>query len=112
MKGKLSDGESISEGDCKFIASFRRENVHFCTASLLSNKHAVTSAFCLKDFLTEIDIPDFDLYSLVAGRLDMPKGSAVFKIEQVEVHRKFTFISPSPLHSVGLITVNHLLKLF
>ena len=57
--------------------------MQFCAASLLSNKHALTAASCLKDFLTEIDIPDFGLYTLVAGEHDFYKGSAVFEIEEV-----------------------------
>ena len=105
LKGKLIGGQSVALDSYKFTASFRRENVHFCTATLLSNKKAITAAPCLKDFLLEIDIPDFDLYTLVAGRHDVDKGLAVFKIEEVMAHRKYGFNALTLNYAIGLITV-------
>ena len=105
LKGKLIGEKPVEQENYKFTASFRRENVQFCAASLLSNKHALTAASCLKDFLIEIDIPDFDLYTLVAGKRDVNKGSAVFEIEEVQVHRDFRFESPNCNYALGLITV-------
>ena len=105
VKGKLVGEKPVEQEYYKFTASFRRENVQFCAASLLSNKHALTAASCLKDFLIEIYIPDFDLYTLVAGKHDVNKGSAVFKIEEVQVHRDFRFRSPNSNYALGLITV-------
>ena len=106
MMGKLIGGQSVEHGKNKFTASFRLNNVHFCTACLLSNKHALTAAVCLKDFLTEPDIPRFDPYTLVAGRLDIEKVT-VFAIEEVQAHRKYSFQSNEANHAIGLITVNH-----
>ena len=103
--GKLIGGQSVAQENFKFTASFRRQNIHFCTATLLSNKKAITAAACLKDFLLEIDIPDFDLYTLVAGRHDLHKGLAVFKIEEVMAHRKYRFNDLTMKYAIGLITV-------
>ena len=107
-EGKLTGGDHVKHQDYKFIASFRRENVHFCSAYLISNKHALTAAFCLRDFLNETEIPDFDPYTLVAGRLDKDEGSAVFEIEEVFVCPKFHSTSPKPMYALGLIMVNYL----
>ena len=82
MIGKLIGGQSVEHGKYEFTASFRLNNIHFCTACLLSNKHALTAAVCLKDFLTQPDIPRFDPYTLVAGRLDIDEVT-VFAIEEV-----------------------------
>ena len=106
MKGKLIGGQSVEYGKYKFTASFRLNNVHFCTACLLSNKHALTAAVCLKDFLTKPDIPKFDPYTLVAGRLDM-EGATVFAIEEVQAHRKYSFRFNNHYYGIGLITVKH-----
>ena len=106
MMGKLIGGQSVEHGKYKYTASFRLNNVHFCTACLLSNKHALTAAVCLKDFLTEPDIPRFDPYTLVAGRLDIDEVT-VFAIEEVQAHRKYSFKNNDPLYAIGLITVNH-----
>ena len=105
FKGKLFGGQSLAEENFKFTASFRRENVHFCTATLLSNKKAITAAPCLKDFLLKIDIPDFDPYTLVAGRHDVDKGLAVFKIEEVIAHQKYRFNTLTSKYAIGVITV-------
>ena len=105
MKGKLIGGQSVLHENYKFTASFRRRNVHFCTASLLSNKHALTAAFCLKDFLNETDIPNFSLYSLMAGKPNVENGSAVFKIEEVQAHRDYVYKNPNFRQAIGLITV-------
>ena len=72
---------------------------------MLSNKHALTSAFCLQDFLNESHIPDFDLYTLVAGRHDIDEGSAVFKIEVVQVQEKYRLKAPNVRYEISLITV-------
>ena len=106
MVGKLIGGQSVDHGKYKYTASLRLDNVHFCTAFLLSNKHALTAAVCLKDFLTEPDIPKFDQYTLVAGRLDIEKVT-VFAIEQVQAHRKYSFERNDANYAIGLITVNH-----
>ena len=91
MKGKLISEHVVHE-NYKFMTFCRREDVHFCTASLISNKHSLTAASCLKDFLIEIYIPDFDLYTLVAGRHDINGKSAVFRIEQVIRHHRFSIL--------------------
>ena len=103
---KLIGGQSVEYGKYKFTASFRLDNVHFCTACLLSNRHALTAAVCLKDFLTKPDIPKFDPYTLVAGRLDTEEAT-VFAIVEVQTHRKFSFKHNDYNHAIGLITVNH-----
>ena len=104
--GKLIGGQSVDDEKYKYTASFRLDNVHFCTACLLSNKHALTAAVCLKDFLTKPDIPKFDQYTLVAGRLDIEKVT-VFAIEEVKAHRKYSFQRNEANYAIGLITVNH-----
>ena len=106
LKGKLIGGQSVEYRKYKFTASFRLDNVHFCNACLLSNKHALTAAVCLKDFLTKPDIPEFDPYTLVAGRLDTERA-IVFGIEEVQVHEKYFFRYNDPNCAIGLITVNH-----
>ena len=106
LMGKLIGGESVEYGKYKFTASFRLDNVHFCNACLLSNKHALTAAVCLKDFLTKPDIPKFDPYTLVAGRLDT-EGATIFTIEEVQAHRRYSFQHNDPNYAIGVITVNH-----
>ena len=106
LMGKLIGGQTVEYGKYKFTASFRLDNIHFCNACLLCNKHALTAAVCLKDFLTKPDIPKFDLYTLVAGRLDT-EGATVFAIEEVQAHRRYSFEHNNLNYAIGLITVNH-----
>ena len=108
LMGKLINETPVDYRNYKFIASFRRKNVHFCTASLLSNKHALTTATCLKDFLSEEKIPDFDYYTIKAGRFDLPGKSAVFSIYEVQCHPKFSYINPLAIYNIGMITVTYL----
>ena len=104
---KIIDEELTQHEGFKFIASFRRENIHFCTASLLSNKHALTTALCLKDFLNDTEIPDFNSYSLLAGKPDAEGGLSCFSIERVHCHSKYSYMAPNHLFDFGLITVNY-----
>ena len=108
IMGKLINGMSVDHGNYKFIGSLRRENVHFCTVSLLSNKISLTTATCLKDFLTQEEIPEFDLYTIMAGRFDLPGKSAVFLIEEVRIHRRYHFNNPKTSHDIGMVTVTYL----
>ena len=105
--GKLVAESSVNPSNYRFMASLRRDDVHICSATLLSNRHALTAATCLKEFLNEIKIPSFETFSLVAGRFDVHNGTTVFKIEQVQLHHKFSFRSPKSMHNIGLITVNY-----
>ena len=104
---KIISEEPEGHESYKFTTVFKREDVHFCTASLISNKHALTAAICLKDFLTEKLVPEFDLYSLEAGRLDVIHGSTVFQIEQVQAHRRYSFSNPYSQYNTGIITVKY-----
>ena len=112
LMGKLDDKRSVLLSNSRIIASLRRHDVHICSAALLSNQHALTTAICLKGLLNETGIPRFDQFTLVAGRYDIDNGTTVFKIGQVQVHKRFMFSAPNALHNVGLITVNyqHFLK--
>ena len=105
--GKLGGERSVNPSNYRFMASLRRDDVHICSATLISNRHALTAATCLKDFLNEIKIPSFDTFSLVAGRFDVHNGTTVFRIEQVQFHHKFSFRSPKIGYNIGLITVNY-----
>ena len=105
LSGKLVGGQPVEDGHNKFSASVRYKNVHFCTAILFSNKHALTTAFCLRSFLNEIQLPKFELYSLVAGRQDINNGSAVFKIQKVQAHGRYNYSYPFSAKDLGVITV-------
>ena len=105
--GKLIGGNSAQHSKYKFVSSLRRKNIHICTACLLSNKHALTTAICLKDFLNYTRIPDFKLYSVVAGKRRTTGQVARFELEQVQTHQQFTFKNPNPRYDIGLITVNY-----
>ena len=106
LEGKLGSDRSVNSCNHRFLASLRRNNIHICPATLLSNKYALTAATCLKGFLNETKIPSFDTFSIVAGRFDIDNKTTVFKIEQVQVNRKYSFLSPSVIRNIGLITVN------
>ena len=103
--GKISSGQEL--GHIKCMASLKYDDAQICSAVLVSNKHALTTASCLKGFLNDTKIPDFNLYSLVLGRLDIAGGSTCFSIEQVKAHKYYKYNIPSPKNDVGLITVNH-----
>ena len=102
-----SDGQSYNHSKYRFTASLTHNNVPICTAILLSNKNALTSALCLKDFLNQYLCANFDLYKVVAGRLDIPGESTTFDIEEVVAHTKYRFKSPNPRHDLGYIVVNY-----
>ena len=107
LMGKLDGERSVNPSNYRFMASLRRDDVHICSATLLSNEQALTAATCLKGFLNETMIPSFDTFSLVAGRFDIDNGTTVFEIKQVQVHDSFRFYSPRIVHNIGLVTVNY-----
>ena len=105
--GKLGGERSVNSSNYRSVASFRRDDVHICSAILISNRHALTAATCLKEILNEIEIPSFDQFTLVAGGFDIDNGTKVFKIEQVQIHHRFSYHSPNPVHNIGVIRVNY-----
>ena len=107
MVEKVVSEESDIHKDFKFLASLRRDNIHLCTAGLISNKHVLTTAFCIKDFLIYAEIPDFNLYSIWAGKPDTAEGAIRFPIEEVQAHRLYRYYNPKVCYDIGLVTVSH-----
>ena len=104
---KIVNEESDTDKDFKYTASFRRDNVHLCTAGLISNKHAITTAFCIKDFLIHPEIPAFNSYSIRAGKTDTAEGEICFSIEAVQAARNYRYHKPKVEYDFGLVTVSH-----
>ena len=107
LTGKLDGERSGIPSNCRFTASFRRHDVQICSATLLSNQHALTVATCLKSILNKRKIPSFDQFTLAAGRFDIDTEKTIFKIKQMQIHKRFRFHSPSDMYNIGLITVNY-----
>ena len=106
LEKKFIGGKKVPPGCRKCMASFRHKSIHVFSAFLISEKHVITAAHCLNDFLTKPTIPDFSEYSVEVGLFDSSIGGIVYQLKEVEVHQYYNPLFYSPSHDFGLLTVN------
>ena len=107
LKPKLLGGVQALSGYGKYMASFLHGNLHLCSAFLISNKHVLIAAHCLRDFLINKTIPNFKEYCVVVGLYDWNIGGICHLIEEVQVLSSYNHSIHNPSQDVGLITVDY-----
>lgn len=70
---------------------------HFCGASIVSTRHAVTAAHCLSDY--EVRIQDF---SILAGTHQLSCNGTRYYVKNILIHDKFN----SKKNDIALIKTN------
>ena len=72
----------------------------------MSEKHVLTAAQCLNEFLIHEQIPSFKEYSLLLEDAEKLTTTLYF-IEKVQVHPQYIPNDPTTfLHDIGVITVS------
>ena len=90
----------------EYLAALFEGERHHCCGSVISSKHILTTAACLKIFFKkECLIPDFTRYFALVGSLDLINGGVRYYYEQVEIHKDYSFRKDDLVHNIGLITV-------
>ena len=94
------------------MASFIRNDLYVCSAFMISNKHALTAAYYVKEFFLLWPLPDFGDYSLMLhGGLGLCPDTK-FPIKQVECLPRYNASRPSVSYDAALITVDLFSNLF
>ena len=76
-----------------------------CSATLISEKHLVTAAHCLHDFMLESTLPNFSEYHVVFGLLDWKLQGTNYSISEVQALSRYDPYIYSPTYDIGLIKV-------
>ena len=105
--GKIIGGSVLEPGHKKYLGSFQHNNQHRCTICLISNKHCLTAASCLRDFFISKEIPNFDDYKIVLGTFQSTQWNIKYDIDTVSGHKKFEPFANNSDYDIGLITVYH-----
>ena len=110
MESKIYGGEDVPHGEVRFMASFIHNNLYVCSAIMISEKHALTTAYYLHDFFLLWPLPDFSEYSLMLHGGLGPYPDKKFPIEQVECLSGYNAQCPSDSFDAAVITVDFFLK--
>ena len=106
MESKIYGEEDVPHGEVRLVASFIYNNVYVCSAFMISDKQALTSAHFLRDFFLLWPLPDFSGYSLILhGGLNQGPDKK-FPIEQIECLPGYNVMCPSDSFDAALITVD------
>ena len=106
LVGKLFGGIPIQNRCKKCVGSLVHNENHFCTVFLISEKHVLTAAQCLKEFLIHKEIPDFMEYAVFFGDINKPDKQPHF-FEQLDVHSNYDPHKPKSSQDLGLLTVSY-----
>ena len=106
MESKIYGGEDVPHGEVRFMASFIHNNLYVCSAFMISEKHALTTAYYLHDFFSLWPLPDFSEYSLMLHGGLGPCPDKKFPIEQIECLPKYNVKCPSVSFDAAVITVD------
>ena len=86
-----------------YVAGLYKSHVLFCTGILLSEKHVITVATCLKRFI--YSHIDFEYYYAAFGLVELRKTNRGYSFEDVKIHQDFNLTSEDLPNNIGLITV-------
>ena len=104
LKGKLSFGKPTQL--LEYLAALFKGEEHYCTGSVISSKHILTTAACLKIFFQKnCSFSDFTRYTALVGSMDLINGGVSYYFKQVEIHKNYSFKKDDFIHNIGLITV-------
>ena len=104
LKGKLSFGKPSEM--LEYLVALFKDEEHYCSGSVVSTKHILTAAACLKNFFEKnCSFSDFTKYSALVGSMDLINGGVKYRYKQVEIHKDYSFRKDDFIHNIGLITV-------
>ena len=105
LESKIVSNNDVKTDKRNYIASFQIRKGHFCTGFLASEKHIITAAQCLVDFLKYKDIPEFIDYTVMVGSNIINHNNSYANIDQVEVLSDFKVNILNSTPDIGVITV-------
>ena len=105
LEGKLIGGFADESGNKKYVVSIRYNDGHYCTGCLISKRHVLTAAQCLKEFLIHRIVPDFKNYSVVVGSPKMLNGSKKY-IAEVQAAALYNPLKKNSIYDIELIKVD------
>ena len=95
------------------IAALYESEVLFCSGILISRKHILTVATCLKAFFdTSNSNTDFLNYHAKLGITSLWKLSHEYYFKEVKIHRGYNLNTSDIFHNIGLITVLIVIYIF
>ena len=91
----------------ELMAALFFDNIQFCSAVLVSEKHLLTAAYCIGSIVSTKNTSLFDhYYALIASQVD-EQALYPHKFQQVEVHPFYDLEKFRPDFNLGIITVSH-----
>ena len=103
LKGKLISEEPY--GDIiSYVAALYESKTLYCTGFLVSVKHILTAATCLRNFFIKKNRP-IEFYHAKIKYLVLTTWDDKYMFQQVEIHRDYNHELDDLPNNIGLITV-------
>ena len=93
------------------MAALYESQLLFCTGILVSDKHVLTAATCLKNFIDDSNI-DFMNYHAKLGYFNIYKSDEKYSFKGVKVHENYNLTNEHLHDNIGIITVLIIIYIF
>ena len=110
LDGKLAQGYNTFQ-PFEYVAALYYNDLLFCSGVLISRKHVLTVAICLKKFVNDVDIKFWNYHALLGtDSLDASRLNYLF--QEVKVPKQYNYVDEDLPHNIGIVTVRIINNIF
>ena len=107
LDGKIIGGYPATQQDVKFMASLKKNSIHFCSGCVISPKHILTAGQCIY-FINFDGKKNYANVTVWLGTIELYGYGIKRNVKDMEHHPQFNPLTPSETcaYDIGVILVS------
>ncbi|XP_058807348.1 chymotrypsin-1-like [Phymastichus coffea] len=101
---RILNGHAANIEDFPYQASIRRENIHICGGSIISERHVLTAGHCVYN-----EFPPYFWLRVITGTSYRFEGGTVHEIADIIVHPEYFTDDNRAMNDVAVITLKDII---
>ena len=86
---RIANGYPAQQNEFPFLVSLRRNGGHFCGGSLISQKHVLTAAHCIHDYVENPRYHNMRSLRAYVGTNYLNRGGTPYGIKKITYHSSY-----------------------